>query len=59
MTGTTGRQGYSNNILKAIDAIRQGKMFLLFDAEGREAETDLTILAQAVRPEDVKRMRKD
>ncbi|WP_214043902.1 3,4-dihydroxy-2-butanone-4-phosphate synthase [Methanomethylovorans sp.] len=55
----TGMQGYSNNILKAIDAIRQGKMFLLFDTEGREAETDLTILAQAVRPEDVKRMRKD
>ena len=25
----TGMQGYSNNILKAIDAIRQGKMFLL------------------------------
>lgn len=59
MTGMTDRQGYSNNILKAINAIRQGKMFLLFDAEGREAETDLTILAQAVRPEDVKRMRKD
>jgi len=59
VTGMTGRQGYSNNILKAIDAIRQGKMFLLFDAEGREAETDLTILAQAVKPEDVKLMRKD
>ncbi len=59
MTITTGRQGYSNNILKAVDAIKQGKMFLLFDAEGREAETDLTILAQAVKPEDVKLMRKD
>lgn len=59
MTGMTGGQGYSNNIVKAIDAIRQGKMFLLFDAEGREAETDLTILAQAVKPEDVKLMRKD
>lgn len=55
----TGEQRYSNNILKAIDAIRQGMMFLLFDSEGREAETDLTILAQAVHPEDVKLMRKD
>ncbi|WP_321419912.1 3,4-dihydroxy-2-butanone-4-phosphate synthase [uncultured Methanomethylovorans sp.] len=54
-----GEQRYTNNIVKAIDAIRQGKMFLLFDAEGREAETDLTILAQAVTPEDVKIMRKD
>lgn len=59
MTVMTGRQGYSKNILKAVDAIRQGKMFLLFDAEGREAETDLTILAQAIKPEDVKLMRKD
>lgn len=57
--GTTGGQGYSDNILEAINIIRQGKMFLLFDAEGREAETDLTILAQAVKPEDVKIMRKD
>lgn len=54
-----GEQRYTNNIVKAIDAIRQGKMFLLFDAEGREAETDLTILALAVTPEDVKIMRKD
>jgi hypothetical protein len=32
-----GEQRYTNNIVKAIDAIRQGKMFLLFDAEGQRS----------------------
>ncbi|MDN5308989.1 MAG: 3,4-dihydroxy 2-butanone 4-phosphate synthase [Methanolobus sp.] len=51
--------GYSENINKAMEALQNGRMILLFDMEGREAETDFTIPAKAVTPSDVKWMRKD
>ena len=51
--------GYSENIQKAIKALQNGEMILLFDLEGREAETDFTIPANFVTPEDVRWMRKD
>ena len=44
---------------KALEAIRRGKMILLFDAEDREGETDLVIPALSVEPLDVARMRRD
>lgn len=44
---------------KAIGAVRNGKMILLFDAEDREGETDLVIPAQSVKPVDIARMRFD
>ncbi len=44
---------------KAIEAIRHGKMILLFDAEDREGETDLVIPALSVTPSDVACMRRD
>lgn len=44
---------------KAIEATRNGKMVLLFDAEDREGETDLVIPALNVTPSDVFRMRRD
>ncbi len=44
---------------KAIEAIRCGKMILLFDADDREGETDLVIPAQSITPHDVARMRCD
>lgn len=44
---------------KAIDAIRNGKMILLFDAEDREGETDLVIPAICATPSDVALMRRD
>ncbi len=47
------------SILKAIEAIRNGKMVLLFDDDDREGETDLVIPAQSVAPADVARMRHD
>lgn len=50
---------YSENVKCVINAIKQGKMFLLFDSETREGETDITIPAQALKPSDVKIMRKD
>lgn len=43
----------------AINAIRDGKMILLFDAEDREGETDLVIPALCITPADVALMRQD
>lgn len=55
----SGAQKYSENIQRAIKALQNGEMILLFDLEGREAETDFTIPAKAVTPEAVRWMRKD
>ncbi len=44
---------------KAIEAIRNGRMILLFDAEDREGETDLVMPALSVTPPDVACMRRD
>jgi 3,4-dihydroxy 2-butanone 4-phosphate synthase len=44
---------------KAIEAIRKGKMILLFDADDREGETDLVIPALFTTPADIARMRID
>ncbi|QLC51360.1 3,4-dihydroxy-2-butanone-4-phosphate synthase [Methanolobus zinderi] len=55
----SGANGYSENIRRAITALQNGEMILLFDLEGREAETDFTIPAMAVKPSDVRWMRKD
>ncbi|VVB85837.1 3,4-dihydroxy-2-butanone 4-phosphate synthase [uncultured archaeon] len=48
-----------NDIEKAIEAVRCGKMILLFDSEDREGETDLVIPAQTATPSDIARMRCD
>lgn len=50
---------YSENIRRAITALENGEMILLFDLEGREAETDFTIAAKDVTPGDVRWMRRD
>lgn len=44
---------------KAKDAIRNGKMILLYDADDREGETDLVIPAICVTPADIALMRRD
>lgn len=44
---------------EAIDAVRKGKMILLYDADDREGETDLVIPAISTTPADVARMRWD
>ncbi|MCZ7393857.1 MAG: 3,4-dihydroxy-2-butanone-4-phosphate synthase [Candidatus Methanoperedens sp.] len=46
-------------IEKAIKALRNGRMILLFDAEEREGETDLVIPALSAAPQDIARMRRD
>ena len=47
------------SLLKAIEAVRNGNMILLFDDDDREGETDLVMPAQSVTPADVARMRHD
>jgi len=44
---------------KALEAIRSGKMILLFDSEDREGETDFVIPALNTTPKDVALMRRD
>ncbi|WP_292485304.1 3,4-dihydroxy-2-butanone-4-phosphate synthase [Methanohalobium sp.] len=49
----------NETVRKVIDAAKNGQIFLLYDSEGREGETDLTIPAKSITPADVKWMRKD
>jgi len=42
-----------NSIEEIIEDIRQGKMVILMDDEGRENEGDLIMAAERVRPEDI------
>lgn len=44
---------------KALDDLRAGKFVLVFDAEGREEETDMCVASQFVTPEAVRTLRKD
>jgi 3,4-dihydroxy 2-butanone 4-phosphate synthase/GTP cyclohydrolase II len=42
-----------SNITQAIDALRQGRMIILFDDENRENEGDLILAAEKVTPEAI------
>lgn len=44
---------------KAIEAVKKGKMILLFDSEDREGETDMVIPAVCTTPADIALMRRD
>ncbi len=44
---------------KALDDLRAGRFVLIYDADGREEETDMCIASQFVSPETVRAMRKD
>jgi len=46
-------------IEKAIEALRKGRMILLFDADDREGETDMVIPALGATPADIALMRRD
>ncbi len=43
----------------AIEAFRQGRFVFVYDADGREEETDFFLPAVACRPEHVRQMRKE
>lgn len=48
-----------DRIQQAISALKQGKPILIYDADGREEETDLVIASQFVTPDSIKTLRKD
>ena len=43
----------------ALDALRRGEFVLVYDGDGREEETDLTIASEFVTAASVRRLRKD
>jgi 3,4-dihydroxy 2-butanone 4-phosphate synthase len=49
----------TDNLKAALDELRKGKFVLVYDADGREEETDFIIGAQFVTPESINRMRRD
>ncbi len=44
---------------KALDDLRQGRFVLVYDADGREEETDVVIASEHVTPEAIRILRKD
>jgi len=50
---------FIEKIEQAISDLKKGKFILIFDDDGREAETDLVIGSEFVTPESIKTMRKD
>jgi len=46
-------------IRAALEALRRGDFVLVYDADGREEETDLTLASGAVTPDAIRRMRRD
>ena len=47
------------SIESALEAIRAGKVILIYDFDDREKESDMTVASQFVTPEIVRQMRKD
>jgi 3,4-dihydroxy 2-butanone 4-phosphate synthase len=43
----------------ALDALREGRFIFIYDADGREEETDFVMAAEHVRPEHIRQMRKE
>ncbi len=50
---------YSVMIRKALESLKKGKFVLVYDADGREEETDFVIASEFVNPETIKAMRKN
>ncbi len=48
-----------NNVEKAIEALKRGKIVLVYDSDEREGETDMVIASQFITPEHIRTMRKD
>ena len=46
-------------ITKAIESMRMGRPVLIYDEDGREEETDMTVASQKITPNTLKIMRKD
>ena len=48
-----------NNVEKAIEALKRGKIILVYDSDDREGETDMVVASQFITPEHIRTMRKD
>ncbi|ABR55083.1 3,4-dihydroxy-2-butanone 4-phosphate synthase [Methanococcus vannielii SB] len=48
-----------SNIKNAIDALKKGKIVLLYDSDDREGETDMVIASEFITPETIREMRKN
>src|SRR5207249_10779915 len=46
-------------IYRAISALGRGEFVLVYDADGREAETDLTVASEFVSPAAIRTLRKE
>jgi 3,4-dihydroxy 2-butanone 4-phosphate synthase len=49
----------SDAVLKALEELRSGRLVLVYDADGREEETDMVVASEHVSPEIVRTLRKD
>ena len=48
-----------DDVVRALEALRQGRFILVYDGDGREEETDLTIASQYVTPAAIRTLRKE
>ncbi|HUS56841.1 MAG TPA: 3,4-dihydroxy-2-butanone-4-phosphate synthase [Thermoplasmata archaeon] len=49
----------SDAVLKALEELRRGRLVLVYDADGREEETDMVIASEHISPATIRTMRKD
>jgi 3,4-dihydroxy 2-butanone 4-phosphate synthase len=49
----------STAVLEAIQELRQGRIVLVYDADGREEETDMVVASEHVNPAVIRTLRKD
>ncbi len=49
----------STRVIQAIEELNQGKFIIVYDADGREEESDFIIPAEFVTPESIRMMRKE
>lgn len=53
-------EGYSHLMIEeALNSLKKGKFVLVYDADGREEETDFVVASEFVNPEKIKSMRKN
>jgi 3,4-dihydroxy 2-butanone 4-phosphate synthase len=48
-----------NRITQALNALRSGEIILIYDADGREEETDLVVASKFITPECIRTFRKN
>jgi len=46
-------------VMRATQELRQGRIILVYDADGREEETDMVIASEFVTPDTIRMLRKD